>query len=211
MEPNEKSEYYFTNRFALMMLEALEEITGNNGMNAILNLANLPGLINNFPADNLAKEFNFADFSAINQAIEEMYGPRGGRGLAMQAGRATFDRAIKNFGALAGTSDDEFKELPTKVKVHIGLTAMAKIFTQLSDQDSSVDEHDDDLSYTIYHCPNCWSRTTQDKPICFMIVGLLQEALIWFSGGNEFRVNESKCIAMGDDVCEFVIQKTSIR
>jgi len=74
MEPNEKSEYYFTNRFALMMLEALEEITGNNGMNAILNLANLPGLINNFPADNLAKEFNFADFSAINQAIEEMYG-----------------------------------------------------------------------------------------------------------------------------------------
>jgi hypothetical protein len=29
--------------------------------------------------------FDFADFSAINQAIEEMYGARGGRGLNFTA------------------------------------------------------------------------------------------------------------------------------
>jgi predicted hydrocarbon binding protein len=34
--------------------------------------------------------------------------------------------------------------------------------------------------------------------------------LKWVSGGNEFRVNESKCVAVGDDVCEFVIQKDPI-
>ena len=37
--------------------------------------------------------------------------------------------------------------------------------------------------------------------------GLLQESLKWVSGGNEFRVNESKCVAAGDSVCEFIIQK----
>ena len=30
------------------------------------------------------------------------------------------------------------------------------------------------------------------------------------SGGNEFRVNESKCVAVSDAVCEFVIQKEPI-
>ncbi|MEW6716059.1 MAG: V4R domain-containing protein [Chloroflexota bacterium] len=46
-----------------------------------------------------------------------------------------------------------------------------------------------------------------DKPICFIAVGLLEEGLKWVSGGSAFRVNESKCVAIGDDVCEFVIQK----
>ena len=39
---------------------------------------------------------------------------------------------------------------------------------------------------------------------------LLQEGLKWLSGGNEFRVNESRCMAMGDTVCEYIIQKTPI-
>jgi predicted hydrocarbon binding protein len=33
----------------------------------------------------------------------------------------------------------------------------------------------------------------------------------WLSGGKEFRVNESKCVAMGDNVCEFIIEKTPMR
>jgi predicted hydrocarbon binding protein len=46
-----------------------------------------------------------------------------------------------------------------------------------------------------------------DKPTCFIAAGILQEALKWVSGGNEFRVNESRCMATGDTVCEYVIQK----
>jgi predicted hydrocarbon binding protein len=38
----------------------------------------------------------------------------------------------------------------------------------------------------------------------------LQEAFKWVSGGHEFRVNEDKCIAMGDPVCSFIIQKEPI-
>jgi predicted hydrocarbon binding protein len=34
--------------------------------------------------------------------------------------------------------------------------------------------------------------------------------LTWVSGGLEFRINESKCCAVGDTVCEFVIQKEPI-
>ena len=192
------------------MIKALEDVMGKNGLNAILNLARLPHLIDNNPPGNLAKEFDFADVSAINQALEEMYGPRGGRGLALRAGRATFADSLRNFGALAGAGDLAFKVLPLHAKMRIGLPAMAKIFSQVSDQKTSVEEHENEFIYTIHRCPVCWGRSDADKPVCFIAVGLLQEGLKWLSGGNEFRVNESKCFAVNDDVCEFVIQKTPI-
>jgi len=210
MEPIPKSGYYYPNKFGRILIKALEEVMGKNGLNAILNLAHLPHLIDNLPPDNLERQFDFADFTAINQALEEMYGPRGGRGLALRAGRATFADALRNFGALAGVGDLAFKVLPLQAKLRIGIPAMAKIFSQLSDQHSTVQEHEHEFIYTIHRCPVCWGRKGLDKPVCFTAVGLLQEGLKWVSGGNEFRVNESKCTGMGHDVCEFVIQKTPL-
>jgi predicted hydrocarbon binding protein len=211
MDPIPKSEYYYANKIALIAIKALEEVMGKNGLNAILNLAHLPHLIDKYPPDNLERQFNFADFSAINLALEEMYGPRGGRGLALRAGRATFSDALKNFGALAGAGDLAFKVLPLQAKMRIGIPAMARIFSQINDQLSTVEEHENEFIYTIHRCPVCWGRNgTSDKPVCFIAVGLLQEGLKWVSGGNEFRVNESKCVATGHDMCEFIIQKTPL-
>jgi len=210
MDPIPKSEYNYANKIALITLKALEEVMGKNGLNAILNLAHLPHLIDNYPPDNLEREFNFADFSALNLALEEMYGPRGGRGLALRAGRAAFADALRNFGALAGAGDLAFKVLPLQAKMRIGIPAMARIFTQISDQLTTVEEKENEFIYTIHRCPVCWGRSGADKPVCFVAVGLLQEGLKWVSGGNEFRVNESKCFAVGDEVCEFVIQKNPI-
>lgn len=209
MDPIPKSEYNYANKIARISLQALEEVMGKNGLNAILNLAHLPHLIDNLPPDNLGREFNFSDFSALNQALEEMYGPRGGRGLAQRAGRAAFADSLRNFGALAGVGDLAFKVLPLHTKMRIGIPAMAKIFSQISDQYSTVQERDEDFVYTIHRCPICWGREA-DRPVCFIAVGLLQEGLKWLSGGNEFRINESRCIAMGDPVCDFVIQKRPI-
>lgn len=211
MDPLEKSGYFYANKFALIMLYALEDVLGENGLKAILNLAHLPNLIDNFPPDNLSKEFDFSEVSAINQALEEIYGPRGGRGLALRAGRATFADSLKNFGALAGASDLAFKVLPLNTKMRIGIPSMARIFTQVSDQHSTSQEKDDHFVYTIHRCPVCWGRHDLDKPVCFIAVGLLQEGMKWLSGGKEFRVNESRCVSMGDEVCEFIIEKTPIR
>ena len=210
MEQIPESEYYYANKFARLTLQAFEEVMGKNGLNAILNLAHLPELIDNPPPDNLEREFNFADFSAINVALEQMYGPRGGRGLALRAGRAAFDGALRNFGALAGVGVLAFKVLPLQTKLRIGLPAMARIFSEISDQYSTVEEHTDEFVYTIHRCPICWGRKGVDKPVCHISAGLILGSLKWVSGGNEFRVTETRCIAMGDEGCDFVIPKTPI-
>ncbi|HSQ18323.1 MAG TPA: 4-vinyl reductase [Anaerolineales bacterium] len=210
MEPIPKSGYYYANKIVMIILNSLGDVMGKNGLNAILNLAHLPHLIDNYPPDNLGKEFDFADVTAINMALEELYGPRGGRGLAMRAGRAAFAASLRNFGALAGAGDLAFRVLPLQTKLRIGIPAMARIFSQISDQYSTVEEFDTEFRYTIHKCPQCWSRHGLEKPVCFMGAGLLQEGLKWVSGGSEFRVNESKCMAMGDSVCEYIIQKAPI-
>jgi predicted hydrocarbon binding protein len=210
MNPIQKSGLYYPNKFGLITLKSLEDVMGKNGLNAILNLAGLNSYIENYPPDNLEKAFDFAELSSIGVALEEMYGPRGGRGLMLRAGRATFADALKYFGALAGAGDLAFKVLPLQAKMRIGLPAMAKIFSQVSDQLSTVEERDNELIYTIHKCPCCWGRSGVDKPVCFIAAGLIQESLKWVSGGNEFRVNESKCVALNDPVCEFIIQKDPI-
>ncbi len=210
MSPVQKSGLYYPNKFGLIILKSLEEVMGRNGLNAILNLAGLTQYIESYPPDNLEKQFDFAEVSALGIALEEMYGPRGGRGLALRAGRATFADALKNFGALAGVADLAFVVLPLQAKLRIGIPAMAKIFSQLSDQQTTVEERETEFIYTIHKCPVCWGRRDADHPVCFIAVGLLQEGLKWVSGGHEFRVNESKCCAMGDPVCEFIIQKEPI-
>ncbi len=193
-----------------ILLTSLEEVMGRNGLNALLNLVDLRQLINELPPDNLEKEFDFAHISNINKGLEEIYGPRGARGLALRGGRAIFSRGLRQFGALAGVSDLAFKVLPLQTKLKIGVPAVARIFTQFSDQTSYVEEFDEHFLYTMERCSMCWGQET-DRPICFIGVGILQETLRWVSNGLEFRVDQIACKAMGDEACVFKVDKEPIK
>lgn len=207
MEAIAKSGYTLPNRFAHITLLAVEEMIGAMGMQALLNLAHLSDLIDNYPPANLERGFDFSSYAALNLGLEEMYGPRGGRGLALRAGREIFARALSNFGALAGTGDAAFRALPLGTKLKIALPAMARIFTEISDMTSSVQDQQHDVHYVVHSNPVCWGRSGEQRPVCYLIVGLLQEAMHSISGGGEFRVDESECRAAGAEVCRFLIQK----
>lgn len=204
----EPSGYYYPNRFALILLNALEEIMGRNGLNAVLNMGGLSHWIENPPPDDMEKnEFDFAYMAALNEALEEMYGPRGGRGLQLRLGRVLFAEGLANFGALVGASDLAFKVLPLPAKLRGGLPAIAKVFDSLSDQTSYVTDPGGD--YYLYHiarCSMCWDRDV-DRPVCFIASGIIEEALRWLSGGRTFRVDEITCIGMGDEECQYAIYK----
>ncbi|HET59644.1 MAG TPA: 4-vinyl reductase [Chloroflexi bacterium] len=197
---------YYPNKIARLAYQSLEIVMGKNGLNSILNLAGLTEFINNYPSNNLAREYDFADFSALFGALEQTYGIRGARGLALRAGRTVFDEGYKSFGALAGAGDLAFKILPLSTKLKIGIPAMAKVFTSTSDQYSTVRDAGDHFIYTMHKCPVCWGRTSKD-PCCHMGAGLLQEGLKWVSGGREFRVVQTTCHACGDENCQYDIFK----
>jgi predicted hydrocarbon binding protein len=208
-EQGEKSGYYYPNMIAKIYLEAIEEVMGTNGMKALLNMANMQDLIDNFPPGNLAKAFDFVDFAHLNEAMEMMYGPRGGRALSLRAGRKAFDQGLKNLGAMVGVADRAFRLLPMRYRMKVGLGAMAKAFTTTSDQICHVEEEDDHFLYVIERCPVCWGRHA-DSPICHAAMGIILEGLNWGTDGLKFKVAEVTCIAKGDPTCNFVIQKEPI-
>lgn len=203
------SGYYYPNKMGRIFLVAMEEVMGKNGLNAILHLAKLDHLIDNYPPDNLAKEYDFCDISGLLQALEETYGPRGGRALAQRAGRALFANGLKNFGAIAGAGDLAFKVLPLGTKIKIAVPAIAKVFNGVTDQVSSTQELDDHFIYTLERCSMCWNRKT-DKPTCHVAVGIIQEALKWMSGGHEFKVEMLNCQGAGDPIGKLKIYKDPI-
>ena len=205
---SDKSGFYYPNKMGRLALISLEEVMGKNGINAVLNMAGLGHLIDNYPPDDLKRAFDFADFGDLNQALEDMYGPRGARGLALRMGRAAFAHGIRDFGAMVGMADLAFKVLPLSTKLKIGVRAMAETFTKVSDQTSRVKEEEEKFIYIIERCPVCWGRET-DGPVCFQAAGVLQEGLRWVSGGKDFRVEETLCIAKGDPTCTFIIDKES--
>lgn len=210
MEAIPKSGYMLPNRLARITLQTVEELLTPKGMESLLVLAHLQHLIGNYPSANLERNFDFAYMGALNLGLEEFYGPRGGRGLALRAGRTVFANALSHFGALAGVEAAAYKILPRTVKLKVGLVAVARIFSDLSDQQSSVEGKAREFHYLIYRNATCWGRSGEEKPVCFMMVGLLQEALNRLSGGDEFRVDESECLAASGQVCRYVIQKEPI-
>ncbi len=112
-----KSGLYNTNNFGRIALLAYQEVLGKGGINALLHTAGLNDLIDHYPPANMDRGFDFADYTALLLALEELYGPRGGRGLALRAGRATFKDILDNYGAMAGVTDLAFKVLPLQLKI----------------------------------------------------------------------------------------------
>src|SRR3990172_1782648 len=202
MEPIQNSGYTLPNRLACITLLSLQDILTQRGMQQYLVLAQLPHLIDNYPPANLERGFDFAEFGALNLALEEMYGPRGGRSL--------FAGALSHFGALAGVEALAFKMLLAGRKLKVGLSALARIFSEISDQASSVEENAHEFHFLVHRNAVCWGRAGEEKPVCYMMVGILQEALNRISGGREFRVDEAACQAAGSKLCRFVIQKEPI-
>ncbi len=201
--------YYYPNKMGRIILLGIEEILGQNGLNAVLNLSKLSYFIDNFPPNTLDMQIRFDDLSLMMATLEEMYGPRGGQGLALRTGRACFKYGLREFGPMLGLTDMAFRLLPLNEKISEGLKIFAKTMNEFSDQRVRVDADEEHFYWHIDRCPMCWRRHSEE-PVCHLLVGLLQEGLYWLSNGRFFCIEETNCIAKGDESCTIMIDKSPI-
>ncbi len=201
----ELSGLFYPNKIPYIYATAIAETIGVEAMKTVFKVAGIPDTFYP-PPNNLAKEFDFAYFGRLGAALEEMYGLHGERGLALHAGRACFAGGLAEFGPMIGISDLAIKVIPIKAKVKIGLKGMAESYSKFSDQHTTVENASEYFIYTIHQCPVCWGRTSQ-RPICHAATGILEEGIMWASGGKKFLVEEVACHAVGDENCVFHISK----
>lgn len=192
-----------------ILLLGVEEIIGNSGVNAILNLAQLkPGQVMPLHGEPLKRMENI-EIAAAQQALESMYGPRGGRGIALRAGRAGFKYLLRQYGVRMGLVDLNFRLLPVPTRIRTGLEMLAGLMGQIGDEQVQVEDREKCWHWNTLNCPICWERKAKEQ-VCHFTVGLLQEFSSWASGGRVFAVAETNCHARGDASCLIQIEKRAL-
>ena len=193
--------FFYPLKMGKIILLGMQEVMGIAGVDALGGLAPLESFIQNSPEVNPTQAFSFETMSLLQSTLEQAYGPRGGRGLALRVGRAAFKYGLKEYGSMLGLTEMAFRLLPLPTKLHTGAKAFADLFNKHTDQKVRIEEKDNKIFWHIDQCPLCWERKAEE-PICHLAVGLLQESLYWVSGGKVFNVEEIACIAHGDGVYE---------
>jgi predicted hydrocarbon binding protein len=192
-----------------IILQAMEEVIGHSGAQAVLQLASLGSFLDNDSSSSLKLSFSFQTVSLLQSALEQAYGPRGGRGVALRVGRACFKYGLKEFGSQLGLTEMAFRLLPLPTKLRVGAKSIADLFNKQTDQTVSVEETEKKILWQMDRCPLCLGRH-EKEPVCHLAVGLLQESLYWVSSGKVFNVEETACIARGDASCTIEIEKLPI-
>lgn len=204
-----ETQFFYPQKMGRIIIQAIEEVLGRSGAHAVLQRASLSSLLDNYPPASNVRSFSFQTVSLIQNMLEQAYGPRGGRGVALRVGRACFKYGLKEYGSQLGITEMAFRLLPLPAKLRIGARSFADLFNKHTDQVVRVEETDSKILWHIDRCPLCISRK-EAEPVCHLPVGLLQESLYWVSSGKVFNVEETACIARGDASCTIEIEKTPI-
>ena len=191
-----------------VLLDAIEEVMGKNGTKAVLNAGGLSRYIDNYPPKDLEMNANFAEYGAVQQAVEDFYGPRGARAMLLRIGRATFQFGLKDQPAILGLAGVALKALPEKTRMKLILDRMAKAASERIHQPSHIVEEEDAFYYIQDECPCRW-RPEHEKPCCYVSVGAIMEAMAWTTG-KVSKVEEVACISNGASNCVYRIPKEPV-
>jgi len=191
------------NSLVRQALTSMQEVMGENGLNAVLKSCGLERFAGNFPPNNLEPSIKASQYAQLNQAIEDFYG-RGGKGMLRRIGKASFQYGVREQAALLGVAGVALKLLPEKQRIKFILNGMADALKKSNPQVNAwVDESGDKLAYVESTCAICNDRHS-DHSICYLYVGSVSEAVQWATG-KEYEVIETHCLAKGDDYCRFEV------
>jgi len=191
------------NSLVRQALTSVQEVMGDNGLNAVLRTSGLERFIDNFPPNDLQPSINASQYAQLNQAIEDFYG-RGGKGMLRRIGKASFQYGVREQAALLGVAGVALKLLPEKQRIKFILNGMADALKKSnSEVNAWLDESGDKLAYVESTCAICHGRHSE-AAICYLYLGSVAEAVQWATG-KEYVITETHCVAKGDEYCRFEV------
>ena len=202
-------EFFYPNIWGRSILTSAEEILGDKGVNALLNLVGLTQYIGNYPPDNIKKEFPFSHVAKIQQGLWDMYGSKGARVFATRGGEQTFQHSLSKYDKVQKAAQAAMTIGSMEGRMKAGIVFFSKFFNTVSDQVVHIEEDDTHWKWIIERCPVCWERKAEE-PVCHLAIGVLNAASNWASGGHKYRIQETECVAMGDPNCVIMIEKQPI-
>lgn len=191
--------------FGRCLFNSIEEVIGTSEMQAILKSVNQAERTKPDLQQQTILPVSFDNICEVQSAIEDNYGVQCGQGILLRIGRAFFNFILRDFSPQIGFTDPSFRFLPMRKKIKAGLERLAVMYNQFLDQPVCIKE-EDQYYWVMERCPLCWNKRSSQKSCAFM-VGFLQEAMYWLSGGRQFRVEEIDWAATGNLTCTMQIKK----
>jgi|GEM_PF-997762 len=198
----------FPNQLFYLILLTAEEILGKPGLNAILNYCGMTKFRDNYPPNNMEEEYTSRDFSILMRGFIDVMGEQGVRPIMFRGGIKGFEIMNEQFPQMfdingitpkerdAEEAFQEFRRI-YGIMVEASKVMQGDIFTYYDVEEGVVLE--------IAPCHWCVGVRAK-KPICFPQLGFQFGIARWVTG-REIKVEETHCIATGDEMCRFVMHR----
>ena len=205
---NKSLKYPNANLYVLIL--AAEEVLGKPGFAAILNQSKLSYLVGKYPPNNMEMEVPFSLYGQVQQAIEDFYGPRGARAILMRVGRALFRYTLHEQSAVLGVASLALKALPSTARQKLILSRIVNASNQHFNMPTEMTETETGFIIIRTACPCQFRQRDRRAGACdHVTMGTLQEAVKWATG-NDYKVEQTRCLNIGDPVDEFVVSKSPL-
>lgn len=193
----------FSPRHLRIFVEILSEELGADNLSAVLEKAGLSLLLADPKAagqlDSLAAAQAYA---GLQQTLRTYYG-RGARGILLRVGSPFWKRLLTEAPATLKPQILLTRGMATTAHPKPALDLLARLFST-SSGDIRVHTLDLDLLLVDQISPTTAGQR-EDEPICWVMLGLAREALLWATG-REYDVTETACRALGAQTCEFHVR-----
>jgi bacteriochlorophyll 4-vinyl reductase len=202
---SEPRQRWVENSIMRLALSSTEATLGQSGYHAAVHVAGLDRLLDAPPPDNTKLETPGEDFSALLNAILNMYGEGPTRGLFRRWG-AKFGATAVRRRPSALLLKPMLSLLPLQRRMRMVLDALVNEANAARGETlHTLTEKRDQYILTFNDCLYC-AGMHPAEPICYTIVGTLEAVLKWGTG-RDFTVREVKCSARSDAACVFEIDK----
>jgi len=190
------------NQIMYLALISCEDVMGANGLNAILNYAKLQKFIGNHPPNNLELEQSSEDFTKFLSGMIGVLGEKGSKTITYQIGKKSFDIIREQFPSLLNIEGVELEDrTPDRlfgeyVRIQgIMFEAAKAIFGDI------YNYYEDDRGFVSELSPCYWCKGLKTQtPICNAGTGFAAAIAKWIIG-NDVKIEETHCIAAGDEKC----------
>jgi predicted hydrocarbon binding protein len=198
----------YPNQLYYMLLVTAEEILGKNGLNSVLNYAGLQKFIGNYPPSDMEEIHPSSDFTKMIASFLDVMGQNGAKTILFRGGVRGFEIMYEQFPALFNIDnlnipDGDTDQLFEEFKRIYGIMVDASV--QIQGDIFKYYETDDGVALEISPCHWCAGIKSQN-PICHAQRGFQFAIAKWITK-KEIKIDETHCIATGDDMCRFVMHR----
>jgi hypothetical protein len=177
-------------------VDSIVEIMGQNGAKVIFRAAGHPEFSDQPPPYTWDPCISMEEQADLYNQVAHVVGLNGAIGIWRRIGYTAFRYADEQ-----GHGLDSLKDLPPDEAFKKGL----ELYSAATGKGRVVKNDLGRYDFDVFNCSICKSFKS-DRPICTAFGGVVQYVADRAYGKGAFQVQETKCMAVGDESCYFVLE-----